>query len=444
MWPGTHHWVYEEGWLDEMLRLLERDKEIKLYTFSQFRRHFQAKGIVNVPHASYSEMMEWSGGNFYNFFDKYPESRYMRDRMWKVSKDLDRLSANNGSFAASEEARAALYRAQCNCSYWHGVFGGLYLHHLRSAVFENLIQAEEILTKLLDKSSKKKSTVIRSQKLETGERWQVRQKDLVTFFNPRYGASLEELDYLPKSVNLMCNIQRHKESYHEVVLKKASSSIDSPSAMPLSIHEMLGTKEKNLEKLLHYDPYKRLSLMDHFFQEEIGVEEFQEASYEERGDFIGAFYRRHPAAAKALHFERTGHLTLHGQRHLLRLRKVITPKGASTLRTHYYLKNDSAKPIQFVFGVEFNFSIGDDYARKGLYEKNVKEWIFNDAWRGLRIQLNSNDAMTLIASPVETVSESESGLEKTYQELGILLQKPFQLGAVETKEHVLELGVEPC
>ncbi len=447
MWPGTHRWVYEEGWLDEMLRLLEQDKEIKLYTFSQFRRHFHAKRSVSVPHASYSEMMEWSGGSFYNFFDKYPESRYMRDRMWKISRDLDRLSAKNGSLAASEEARIALYRAQCNCSYWHGVFGGLYLHHLRSAVFENLIQAEEILTKLLDKSSKKNLTVIRPQKLETGERWQIRQKNLVTFFNPKYGASLEELDYLPKSVNLMCNIQRHKESYHEVVLKKASSSIDSPSAMPLSIHEMLGTKEKDLEKLLYYDPYKRLSLMDHFFQEEIGVEEFGRASYEERGDFVGAFYRLHPAAArtaKELHFERTGHLTLHGQRHLLRLRKIIAPKGASTVRAHYYLKNDSAKPIQFVFGVEFNFSIGDDYARKGLYEKNVKEWIFNDAWRGLRIQLNSNDAMTLIASPVETVSESESGLEKTYQELGILLQKSFELEAGETKEHVLELGVEPC
>ena len=111
------------------------------------------------------------------------------------------------------------------------------------------------------------------------------------------------------------------------------------------------------------------------------------------------------------------------------------------MEAHYYLKNDSTRPIQFVFGVEFNFSIGDDYARKGLCEKNVKEWVFNDAWRGLRIRLNSKDAVTLIATPVETVSESESGLEKTYQELGILLQKPFELQVGETKEHVLELGV---
>ncbi len=444
MWPGTHHWVYEEGWLDEMLRLLEEDKTIKLYTFSQFRRHFHAKGFVSVPHASYSEMMEWSGGSFYNFFDKYPESRYMRDRMWKVSKDLEKLSAKNGALPASEEARAALYRAQCNCSYWHGVFGGLYLHHLRSAVFENLIQAEEIITKLSHKSRKNHPPIIQRQKLDTGDRWQIRQKEIVAFFNPRYGASLEEFDYLPKAVNLMCNIQRHRESYHEVVLKKRPSAARIPSTVPLSIHEMLGAKEKDLEKHLYYDPYKRLSFMDHFFQEEIGTEEFGRASYEEVGDFIGALYRLHPGsskAAKALHFERKGYLMLHSQRHSLRLKKVMTPRGASALRAHYYLKNQSAKPVQFVFGVEFNFSIGDEYARKGLYEKNIKEWIFNDSWRGLRIKLNSKDPLTLIASPVETVSESESGLEKTYQELGVLIQRPFYLAAGEIKEHVLELGV---
>src|SRR3989338_6737720 len=142
MWPGTHHWVYEEGWLDRFFSLLEKDKEIQLYTFSQFRKSFKAKGFVNVPHASYSEMMEWSGGRFYNFFDKYPESRYMRDRMWSVSGRLEKEYLKNG---LGESARNALYRAQCNCAYWHGVFGGLYLHHLRSAVFENLIQAEKLL-----------------------------------------------------------------------------------------------------------------------------------------------------------------------------------------------------------------------------------------------------------------------------------------------------------
>src|SRR2546422_10752896 len=39
-------------------------------------------------------------------------------------------------------ARQELYRGQCNCSYWHGAFGGLYLPHLRNAVYAHLIAAD--------------------------------------------------------------------------------------------------------------------------------------------------------------------------------------------------------------------------------------------------------------------------------------------------------------
>src|SRR3989338_7324582 len=185
MWPGTHHWVYEEGWLDRFFSLLEKDKEIQLYTFSQFRKSFKAKGFVNVPHASYSEMMEWSGGRFYNFFDKYPESRYMRDRMWSVSRSLEKIPAKNGTLAALEKAKAALYRAQCNCSYWHGVFGGLYLHHLRSAVFENLIRAEGWL------NGKNSHPSVTLERFGSQKRWVFRQKNIASYFDPNYGGAME-------------------------------------------------------------------------------------------------------------------------------------------------------------------------------------------------------------------------------------------------------------
>ena len=39
-------------------------------------------------------------------------------------------------------ARRAIGRAQCNDAYWHGVFGGLYLPHLREAIWRNLASAE--------------------------------------------------------------------------------------------------------------------------------------------------------------------------------------------------------------------------------------------------------------------------------------------------------------
>ena len=93
------------------------------------------------------------------------------------------------------------------------------------------------------------------------------------------------------------------------------------------------------------------------------------------------------------------------------------------------------------FGIEFNFSIGETNAIKGLSEKNVREWIFSDSWRGIWIEIRSKEPMDLITAPVETVSESESGLEKTYQELGVLLQKSVSLRPDQTLEEVLEIKV---
>jgi 4-alpha-glucanotransferase len=37
---------------------------------------------------------------------------------------------------------------QCNCSYWHGAFGGIYLPHLRNAVYNHLIAADNLLDRV--------------------------------------------------------------------------------------------------------------------------------------------------------------------------------------------------------------------------------------------------------------------------------------------------------
>src|SRR2546422_9178916 len=66
------------------------------------------------------------GGHWHHFLVKYPES----NRMHKTMLALSTLSRRRGD---PPEARRAIGRAQCNDAYWHGVFGGLYLPHLRTA-----------------------------------------------------------------------------------------------------------------------------------------------------------------------------------------------------------------------------------------------------------------------------------------------------------------------
>ena len=449
-WPGTFDWVYRKGWLERLFTLLEKEKGIALYTFSQFRRRFKAKGVVRVPHASYREMMEWSGGRFDNFFEKYSESRYMRDRMWDVSGRLAKIFSRNenlnGTAPDLEKAREALYKAQCNCTYWHGVFGGLYLHHLRSAVFENIIRADTLIQRH-GRLSSRPAPVIQKERWGSGDRWRIRQKDLTVFFNPQNGGALEELDYLPTPVNLMCNLKRYPEAYHRTLLKKSSRG---DSSLPVSIHEILGKKEAGLEKHLHYDRAGRLSFMDHFFESPVSPKDFKRSAYEEAGDFAGAPYRssikREGARALSLQFKRTGTVRVGGRAGSLTLTKQVFPRGDSSIEVSYCLRNEGvgarhAAPLRFIFGVEFNFSIGDDKAAKGLSEKEVSGWTFEDSWRGLGIRLGLSTPMSLLTAAVETVSGSESGLERTYQGLGALFQCPLDLAPSEESRFRLTLEV---
>ena len=79
------------------------------------------------------------GGTWRNFRVKYPEANRLYSRMMHLSDELAEMCQED---PALEGARRDLYRAQCNCAYWHGVFGGLYLPHLRDAVAQSLIDCE--------------------------------------------------------------------------------------------------------------------------------------------------------------------------------------------------------------------------------------------------------------------------------------------------------------
>jgi hypothetical protein len=59
----------------------------------------------------------------------------MHKRMLELSARLAALPDANSAPAM----QALLHRAQANDAYWHGLFGGLYLPHLRRAIWNNLL-----------------------------------------------------------------------------------------------------------------------------------------------------------------------------------------------------------------------------------------------------------------------------------------------------------------
>ena len=170
IWPDTYQWVYESGWLKQFIEGVLASPLIRTETYRAYHRARRTRGIIYLPTTSYIEMNEWTlppraaatyadlvarekasgfypqskafvrGGIWKNFFMRYPEANWMHKRMLGLSQ---RLAALPGE--TPPEVLAMLYRAQANDAYWHGLFGGLYLPHLRRTVWRNLLDLERAL-----------------------------------------------------------------------------------------------------------------------------------------------------------------------------------------------------------------------------------------------------------------------------------------------------------
>ncbi len=174
IWPETHEWVYGKGWLRQFIEGVLASPTIRTMHFETYRELERTRGVIYLPTASYMEMNEWTlpaeqahhyarlveegkarghydddkpflrGGIWRNFLSRYSESNWMHRRMLSLSRRVEALSPEKRSARIIE----LLYQAQANDAYWHGLFGGLYLPHLRRAVFNAIVGLEAELNTL--------------------------------------------------------------------------------------------------------------------------------------------------------------------------------------------------------------------------------------------------------------------------------------------------------
>jgi len=172
VWPGTHRLAYGEGWLSRFFEALVAAPWLRMSTFAAYLDAAPPAGAVYLPTASYTEMGEWAlpaaaaqeleetrrrlealpdgarltrllrGGFWRNFLVKYPEMGDAYATMLALSRRLHEALRARPDDPRLQAAREDLWRGQANDAYWHGVFGGVYLPHLRSAVWRNLLAAE--------------------------------------------------------------------------------------------------------------------------------------------------------------------------------------------------------------------------------------------------------------------------------------------------------------
>jgi alpha-amylase len=499
IWPGTYTWVYEKGWLHRFLDSLEENREwLRTVTFSDFLSHHEAQGRIYLPSGSYEEMMEWAlpyearvnyeatlrrirsfdlpeqaasffkGGFWRNFLVRYPESNHLHKRMLGISEkiqwleeeseDLPRCTSYGGDRRPPrdkkmwEEAREDLYRSQCNDVYWHGIFGGLYLPHLRHAAYAHLIRSESLLDDLTHGNRSWVECHLADLDADGLKDLAVTTPCLCLFFDLDQGGSLVELDYRPQAINLANTMTRRPEAYHSKVGEGKRQNPFPPDQIK-TIHEMEPMQDQlGLEDLLCYDWYRRGCLLDHFLGPEAEIINFSRSQYPEWGDFINQKYEVElQKGRKEVHFSlrREGHIWFPGGAVPVRVEKEIFLRGNSgRLAVRYSVQNLQSAAIQTIFGTEFNLNLLGESAPDRYYRINGNKpknpWM--GSWgetEGVEEVRLVNEAMNIFIHlhfeiparlwrfPVYTVSQSESGFEKIYQGSSLLPHWDLSLGPWE-------------
>ena len=460
-WPDTKEHVYDRGWLRQFFDILsEQAGWLKTTTLADAIDHTPPQGTLYLPDASYREMTEWAlpverqqhletltdafqddsnwqrlksfvrGGTWRNFKVKYPEANEMYARMMAISQRVEQAEEQGVAGTPLSAARKALYRAQCNCSYWHGAFGGIYLPHLRNAVYQNLIDADRILDEALGKAGPFIEVSVDDYNFDARPEIRLGNEQLTCFLAPAAGGILYELDVRAISHNLLATLARRPEAYHPLIMQGENSAQEEVA----SIHQRIVFKQKGLEQRLQYDARSRKSLIDHFLDNDTTLSEIARGDQSEHGNFSSSpFMSRIRRNSDRVQVQLWKEGTAFGVP--LKLTKGVTlSAGSPTIEIAYLLEGLPVDhPLHFA--VEFNFAglpAGNDDRyfhqedrRLGPLEtlldlKNIQEVGMIDEWLGIDVRWSANRPTHLWAHPVETVSQSESGFELVHQSVALL------------------------
>lgn len=319
VWGTTHKICYVEGhghhdgdegkpFIPAFFEQIKTNDWIKSITLTEYMERIPAKGLVYLPTASYDKMEEWvlptdirkkfksirktlkddplkqdeylflKGGFWRYFLVKYPESNNMHKKMLYAREKLIEIenklkeSKSKTSIAKYQirisNAWDEIYKAQCNDSYWHGLFGGVYLQFLRFSVYTHLINAEKIIDGLnaeIHSIENKYISILPIDFNKDSRMDLIIESNIINLYiNPFDGGTIFELDYKPKSYNLLNTLTRWPEAYHD------SEKINKDEVM--------------------IDRFRRSLGRVRIFREDISLKEFELDQFFDFGTFCNGEY----------------------------------------------------------------------------------------------------------------------------------------------------------
>jgi alpha-amylase len=478
-WPTTWEHCWGDGrWVDRFFDALEANADwLSTTTPSAWLDANPPIGRVSVPTGSYAEMGEWAlppdeslrfaevlhraraegrpearwlrGASWRNFQVKYREVNDLHKQMLRVSAMVDTMPAGRDR----DRATGHLYRSQSNDCYWHGLFGGIYISHMRLATHEHLIAAEDLADAACGTLT---ASAAIDLDLDGVDEVRLAAPGQVVTVDPYRGAGIGDWDIRAVRHALCAVMRRRPEAYHEVLRDLSHAGHASPTSAPpadgpASIHDRFRVKEPGLVDRLVYDPYERRSALVRALAPDAMAADWAAARATELGDAVdGAF----TVIERGI-----GHLTTGFEARIADAAVAVTrtvrlggDRRTPTLDVEIALAHRDGPSIDIRLGLEWSITMlgggGNPAAWWEVDGVRVRHDSAGEA-AGITAIAQGNDDIGISVettlgeptdawwAPIETISNSEDGFERVYQGSGLLLSWPVRLGRGERVERTV-------
>jgi 4-alpha-glucanotransferase len=452
-WPGTFEHCWGKGrWVDDCFEAFEANADwLTTVTPSEWLEREPPVDRVYLPTSSYVEMTRWAlpageANQFDALLDQAektnsPAVRFLRGGFWRnfqaryreindVHKQMLRASAAVAQMPdgpARDEALDHLYRGQSNDCYWHGLFGGIYLPHLRLATLAELIAAEDLAC------AQAAPFGVADYDLDGVDEVLLGSAGQLVLIDVDAGGAIGAWD-LRASHHALCSVLRRRpEAYHEQLrafeaARAAGKKADGRTLT--SIHDQLLAKEAGLSELLVYDDHERRSGLVRLL-----------VSGREVGQFSSGPWQLVSAEQSAVVMRR--------DESGLAVRKTIMLGGGRVdprLSAEIEVANTGAA-LDAVLELEWNLNLLGGGANPAAFYRVADAETRHDAPGmvpagaplafgnrdvGVEISVMTDPPAPASWYPVETVSNSEAGFERVYQGSCLVFRWPLTLPVGET------------
>lgn len=434
VWPETHEWVYDKRWLRDFVERVLASPIVRPAHYAQFHATARTNGIVYLPTTSYIEMNEWTlpakaasgyadlvrqerdagrydarkgfirGGSWRNFLSRYPEANWMHKRVLAASDRLHAVESDRGTMPALREW---LHLAQANDAYWHGLFGGLYLPHLRRGIYASLLRLEGELDAIAPRPVRERVDLDR----DGADELFLRSRELQIVLRLDGSAAIRELSDYRLAQNFGDTLRRHAEHYHRLV-EQGAQRVHGGEGIA-SAHDRVAFRHPVTPEDVVPDPAPRDAFRDTWASREAVPMPIMR--YVESSSASQASASFTAALADGAQVDKA--LTLDGATIALRYRIETTTGGAFATTLDLAMPCCDGFAGRYVVGGEFPCGFGQP-----LDLPAASTLTLDDRWMRGAVRIDCDPPARIRARPYHTVSQSEEGFEKVMQSATVDLQ----------------------